>query len=76
LEQIVDAVEKSAERISDISDQTDMQSASATQVQQGVKVISDTTESNAASSEELAASAEQLTAQARTFQDLVAKYQL
>ncbi|KAA1262378.1 Biofilm dispersion protein BdlA [Rubripirellula obstinata] len=76
LEQIVSAVEKSAERISEISDQTDMQSASATQVQQGVKVISDTTESNAASSEELAASAEELTAQARTLQDLVAKYQL
>jgi methyl-accepting chemotaxis protein len=76
LEHIVVAVEKSAERISDISDQTDMQSASATQVQQGVKVISDTTESNAASSEELAASAEELTAQARSLQDLVAKYQL
>jgi len=51
LEHIVAAVGKTADRISDISDQTDMQSASATQVQQGVKVISDTTESNAASSE-------------------------
>ena len=76
LDQIVGAVEKSAERISEISDETDMQHASAMQVQQGVKVISDTTESNAASSEELAASAEELTAQAGTLQDLVAKYQM
>lgn len=76
LEDIVTAVEKTAERISQISEQTDSQSVSALQVQQGVKVISDTTESNAASSEELAASAEELTAQARTLQDLVAKYQL
>lgn len=76
LEDIVTAVEKSADRISQISDQTDMQSSSAIQVQQGVKIISDTTESNAASSEELAASAEQLTAQAQTLQDLVSKYQL
>jgi len=75
LQSIVSAVEKSAERITEISDETDAQSVSATQVQQGIKIISDTTESNAASSEELAASAEQLTAQARTLQDLVGKYQ-
>ncbi len=76
LQEIVVAVGKTAERIAQISDQTDTQSASATQVQGGIKVISDTTESNAASSEELAASAEELTAQARTLQDLVAKYNL
>jgi len=74
LKEIVTAVEKSAERIADISDQTDTQMASAIQVQAGIKIISDTTESNAASSEELAASAEELTAQATSLQDLVAKY--
>lgn len=74
LETIVTEVESATQRITDISSQTDSQSENALQVQQAVKVISDTTESNAASSEELAASAEQLTAQARTLQDLVAKY--
>ncbi len=76
LELIVQGVNQSAERISEISDQTDTQSVSAQQVQLGIKVISETTESNAASSEELAASAEELTAQARTLQDLVSKYNL
>ncbi len=76
LTQIVVAVEKSADHISDISDQTETQSVSASQVQAGIKIISDTTESNAASSEELAASAEELTAQARTLQDLVSKYKI
>ena len=76
LDSIVTEVEQAAERITEISLQTDYQSESAMQVQQSIKVISDTTESNAASSEELAASAEELTAQARTLQDLVAKYQL
>jgi len=76
LQQIVAAVSHSAKSIAEISDQTDTQSVSASQVLLGIKVISDTTEGNAASSEELAASAEQLTAQARTLQDLVSKYDL
>lgn len=76
LESIVVAIKKAADNISEISDQTDSQIQSADQVQQAIRVISDTTESNAASSEELAASAEQLTAQARTLLDSVGKYQL
>lgn len=72
---IVDAVSRSADNIAAISDQTEAQTANAEQVQIGIKVITDTTESNAASSEELAASAEELTAQANMLQDLVAKYE-
>jgi methyl-accepting chemotaxis protein len=76
LESIIAAINQTAQRIGEISEQTDTQSESAKQVQQGIKVISDTTESNAASSEELAASAEELTAQARTLLGLVSKYNL
>ena len=76
LESIITAINQTAQRIGEISEQTDTQTESAKQVQQGVKIISDTTESNAASSEELAASAEELTAQARTLLGLVSKYNL
>lgn len=76
LESIIAAINQTAQRIDAISEQTDTQTESAKQVQQGVKIISDTTESNAASSEELAASAEELTAQARTLLGLVSKYNL
>ena len=76
LDKIVQAVDRSAESISQISEQTDTQLISASEVQSAIKVISETTESNAASSEQLAASAEQLTAQAQTLQALVGKYQL
>ncbi len=76
LECIIAAINQTAQRIGEISEQTETQSESAKQVQQGVKIISDTTESNAASSEELAASAEELTAQARTLLGLVSKYNL
>jgi methyl-accepting chemotaxis protein len=76
LESIIAAINQTAQRIGEISEQTETQTESAKQVQQGVKIISDTTESNAASSEELAASAEELTAQARTLLGLVSKYNL
>ena len=44
--------------------------------QVAIQAVSETTESNAASSEELAASAEQLGAQSQTLQDLVAKFEI
>ena len=75
LQRIVAAVNDAAEMVAEISDQTDHQLASASEVQTGIRVISETTESNAASSEQLAASAEELTAQARTLQDLVQRHQ-
>lgn len=76
LAEIVAAVEDQSHRITEVSEQTDSQAQSAYQVQSSIKIISDTTEGNAASSEELAASAEQLTAQARTLQDLISKYKI
>jgi methyl-accepting chemotaxis protein len=73
---IVEAVQSTAAGISEIAEQTDSQSASAVQVQNAIKSVSETTESNAASSEELAASAEQLGAQSQMLQDLVAKFEV
>ncbi len=72
---IVAAVEKTAAGIARIAEQTETQSASADQVQVAIKAVSETTESNAASAEELAASAEQLGAQSQTLHDLVGKIQ-
>ena len=76
LRTIVEAVDGTAAAITAISEQTNSQFENASEVLAGIKVISDTTDANAAASEELAASAEELTAQARTLQNLVAKYDL
>jgi methyl-accepting chemotaxis protein len=73
---IVQAVEQTAAGIAQIAEQTDTQSASAEQVQSAITTVSDTTELNAASAEELAASAEQLGAQAHTLQDLMDKFEV
>jgi methyl-accepting chemotaxis protein len=72
---IVEAVNKTAEGIGQIAEQTETQASSARQVQSAIKSVSETTESVAASAEELAASAEELGAQAESLQDLVAKFQ-
>ena len=74
LSAIVQAVDKTAAGIAQIAEQTDTQSASAQQVQAAIRSVSDTTEANAASAEELAASAEELGAQAQSLQDMVAKF--
>ena len=71
---ILQAVEKTAVGIAQIAEQTESQSASAGQVQTAISVVSETTEANAASSEQLAASAEELGAQSQTLLDLVAKF--
>ena len=76
IDSIVEAVDKTAEGIAQIADQTEAQSASAGQVQSAIRVVSETTEANAASAEELAASAEQLGAQAHNLEDLVAKFKV
>jgi methyl-accepting chemotaxis protein len=73
---IVQAVDKTAAGIAQIAEQTETQSVSAQQVQAAISSVSDTTEANAASAEELAASAEQLGAQAQSLQDLVANFNI
>ena len=76
LSSIIDAVDKTADGIAAIAEQTESQSASAEQVQRAIRVVSETTEANAASAEELAASAEQLGAQAHSLEDLVGKFKV
>jgi methyl-accepting chemotaxis protein len=73
---IDDAVNHAVAIINGIAEQTETQSASAEQVVVAIKIVSDATESNAASAEELAASAEQLGAQSQTLQDLVSKFDI
>ncbi len=75
LNTIVTAVDKTAEGIAQIADQTESQAVSADEVQKAIRIVSETTEANAASAEELAASAEQLGAQAHNLQELVARFQ-
>lgn len=74
LESIVSAVNKTGNGIAMIAESTETQAASASQVQSAIRAVSDTTESNAASAEEMAASAEELGAQAARLQELVARF--
>lgn len=76
LSAIGDAVNNTADGILHIAEQTETQAASAGQVKTAIQHVSNTTESNAASAEELAASAEQLGAQAQTLQDLVSRFEI
>jgi methyl-accepting chemotaxis protein len=76
LTSIVGAIEETAVGIVQIASQSESQSVSAEQVQSAISVVSETTETNAASAEELAASAEQLGAQAHSLQDLVGKFKV
>lgn len=71
---IVEAVDNTAAGITQIAEQTEMQTASAEQVQVAIQSVSETTESNAASAEQLAASAEELGAQSQALQDLVGQF--
>jgi methyl-accepting chemotaxis protein len=74
LESIVKAVEKTAVGIGSIAEATESQSANAAEVKMAIRSVSQTTESNAAASEEMAASAEELGAQAQGLRDLVKRF--
>ena len=74
LSTIVAAADKTAAGITHIAEQTETQSTSASETHSAIQSVSDTTESNAASAEELAASAEELGAQASSLQELVARF--
>jgi methyl-accepting chemotaxis protein len=74
LSTIVTAADKTAAGITHIAEQTETQSTSASETHSAIQSVSETTESNAASAEELAASAEELGAQASSLQELVARF--
>jgi methyl-accepting chemotaxis protein len=71
---IVDAADRTATGITHIAEQTESQTTSARETHTAIQSVSDTTESNAAASEELAASAEELGAQAATLEELVSRF--
>jgi methyl-accepting chemotaxis protein len=76
LESIVAAVAKTATGISAIASSTEQQTANAQEVKLAIRSVSQTTEANAASAEEMAASAEELGAQAQGLRDLVKRFKV
>ena len=74
LERIVAASGQTVEQIASIATATEAQSANAGEVKMAIRSVSQTTESNAASAEEMAASAEELGAQAQGLRDLIKRF--
>jgi methyl-accepting chemotaxis protein len=74
LEEIVAAAEGTAAGIASIASATESQAANAAEVKLAIRSVSQTTESNAASAEEMAASAEELGAQAQGLRNLVKRF--
>jgi methyl-accepting chemotaxis protein len=69
LSQIVPAIRKTSELVQEISAASEEQSLGIGQINSAMAHLSESTQSNAASSEELAATAEELSGQAATLQD-------
>lgn len=74
LERIVAASGQTVEQIASIATATEAQSANAGEVKMAIRSVSQTTESNAASAEEMAASAEELGAQAQGLRELIKRF--
>ena len=74
LQQIVAACGQTASQIASIATSTEDQAANAAEVKLAIRSVSQTTEANAASAEEMAASAEELGAQAQGLRDLVKRF--
>ncbi|MDX1964938.1 MAG: methyl-accepting chemotaxis protein [Pirellulales bacterium] len=76
LNKIIQGVEATAKRISEIACATVEQSHSATEVASAIGQISQVTEQSAAGSEEMASSSEELGAQAAALRDIVSRFKL
>jgi len=74
LREIIDGVETTVLKISEIATATIEQATNATQVGEAIQGIAQVTEQAAAGSEEMASSSEELGAQASTLRDLVARF--
>ena len=74
LKEIVDGVQATVSKISEIATATVEQASNATQVGQAIQGIAEVTEQAAAGSEEMASSSEELGAQAATLKDLVVRF--
>jgi methyl-accepting chemotaxis protein len=76
LKAIADGAGETARTISQITEATDAQTRSATEVSQGIQSISTLTESNAAAAEEMSGSSEELAGQAEHLRQLVQRFTL
>ena len=74
LKEIVEGVQATVAKISEIATATVEQASNATQVGQAIQGIAEVTEQAAAGSEEMASSSEELGAQAATLKDLVVRF--
>ncbi|MFO0897391.1 MAG: methyl-accepting chemotaxis protein [Pirellulales bacterium] len=76
LNKIVEGVEASARKISEIATATVEQATNANEVAKAIRMVSQVTEQSAAGSEELASSSEELGAQATTLRDMVSRFKI
>ena len=74
LKEIINGVQTTVAKISEIASTTIEQASNATQVGEAIHGIAEVTEQTAAGSEEMASSSEQLGAQASTLKDLVIRF--
>ena len=74
LQEIIEGVDGTANRIANIASVTLEQAAAAKEVSQGIESVSHVSEESAAGSEELASSSEQLGAQSIALRDLVSQF--
>jgi len=76
LMQVAEGAEKIMEKIGQIADRSQVQSAAIEEVTAGVDQISTVVQSNSATAEESAAASEELSGQAQILKDLVEKFKL
>lgn len=76
LQKIIQGVDGTATKISEIADATVEQSQSANEVSSAIQQVSQVTEQSAAGSEEMASSSEELGAQASSLRDLVSRFKI
>ncbi len=76
LQKIIQGVDGTATKISEIADATVEQSQSANEVSTAIQQVSQITEQSAAGSEEMASSSEELGAQAASLRDLVSRFKI
>jgi methyl-accepting chemotaxis protein len=76
LTQIIDGVDITAKKITEIAEATIEQSESANEVANAIQQVTNVTEQSAAGSEEMASSSEELGAQAAALRDLVSRFRV
>ena len=76
LDHILDSVEKAARLVGEIALSSDQQTAAISQVNSGIKQMSQIVQTNSATSEEAAAAAEELSSQAEILKDMVEQFRL